>query len=118
MWNEKKMDLILELEDRIRVSEDVPQSIAVILADKVLNQFDDRVREGVLLWLDNKLSDDFSVEGNSIAFLREQLNVSPFMALCALDILLRDPDFVMISEWAPFSDKAIIDVQQDPKFPL
>ena len=91
--------IIKELQSRIMVDENVSMVQAAILTDNVLNRFDPRVREGALLWLEDRLTDSFQAGDISLADVRDELDITPFQALCVMDIYLKNPDFIPRADW-------------------
>jgi len=83
-----------QLQGKLQHDENLSIVYAAILADNALNRFDDRVKEGVRLWMKGKLTDDFAVEDASIGEIREYVGLEGFQALCYMDIYLKSPDFI------------------------
>jgi len=81
------------LQNKLELCEHLSVVYAAILTDNILNRFDSRVREGALLWLDDKLTDEFGVENTSIGYIRKMTGMSQLEALCFLDIYLKNEDF-------------------------
>lgn len=88
-----KLGIPRQLQNKLRATEKLSVAQAAILADNVLNRFENQAREGVLLWLNDKLTDEFAVGGLSVGEVRRMTGVSPFEALCFLDIHMKNPDF-------------------------
>jgi len=99
MKEQDTVKTIKEMQAKIMVEENMPIIQAAILTDNVLNRFDPRVREGAILWMQDRLTDDFTVEDISLADVRDELEVTPFQALCVMDIYLKTPDFIPRADW-------------------
>ena len=99
MKEQDTVKTIKEMQAKIMVEENMPIIQAAILTDNVLNRFDPRVREGAILWMQDRLTDDFTVEDISLADVRDELEVTPFQALCVMDIYLKNPDFIPRADW-------------------
>ena len=82
------------LQTRLMAEVNLPIAYAAILAENALNRFDPRVLEGVKLWMNGQLSDDFSVGDATIGEIRECAGLTGFQALCYMDVYLKHPDFV------------------------
>lgn len=83
-----------QLQGKLQRDEHLSIAYAAILADNAMNRFDERVREGVRLWMKGELKDDFTVEDASIGEIREYVGLEGFQALCYMDIYLKKPDFI------------------------
>ena len=95
---------LLDLQLRIEIEEKLPIAAAGILANDALNHFLPAVREGVLLWMDDKLTDDFAVEGINLGSLRRGMALSPFFALYAMNMMIAEPDSAYTLRW--FTERA------------
>lgn len=82
------------LQSKLRLEEKLPIAYAAILADDAMNRFDPRVLEGVKLWVNGELTDDFGVEDATIAEIRKYTGLTGFKALAYMDIYLKNPDFI------------------------
>lgn len=99
MKEQAMVKTIKEMQAKIMVEEKMPIVQAAILADNVLNRFDPRIREGAILWMQDRLTAEFSVEDISLADVQDELEVTPFQALCVMDIYLKTPDFIPRADW-------------------
>ena len=99
MKEQDMVKTIKALQSKIMVEENVSIVYAAILTDNALNRFDPRVREGVLLWLNDHLTGDFAVKDISVTDIQDELEITPFQALCVMDMYLKNPDFITKSEW-------------------
>lgn len=90
---------IKAMQAKIMTDEKMSIVPAAIMTDNVLNRFDPRVREGALLWLEDRLTDEFQVDDISVADVRDELDVTPFQALCVMDIYLKNPVFIPRADW-------------------
>ena len=81
------------LQNKLMVDEGLPIAYAAILTEEALYRFDERVREGVRLWIKDGLGDDFSVDDISIADIREEVGLKGFGALGFLDVYLKRKEF-------------------------
>ena len=95
----KKARTMLEIQTRICTEEDIPLLYAGIIANEVYNHFDERVLEGMDLWLNGELTPEFEVDGKSIADYQFATGTSLFGALCLMDLELRDPDSTDCLRW-------------------
>lgn len=86
--------LAARLQCKLMLEESLPRAYAAILAEEALNRFDDRVRAGVLLWLEDELPEDFSVEDANLPEILEYFGLKGFPALCVMDMYLKNPGFV------------------------
>ncbi len=89
-----KINEARRLQGKLQWDEKLPIAYAAILTDNALNRFDERVKEGVRLWMKGELTDDFTVEDASIGEIREYTGLEGFQALCYMDIYLKNPDFI------------------------
>lgn len=94
-----KHNLFAELQRKLANEENLSLPYAGILAENALYRFEPAVREGVLLWMNGLLSDDFAVAGKSIKAIRAEIASTPFQSLCVLDILVKDPERVSGGLW-------------------
>ena len=101
----EKAKIMMTLQSKINLEEDVPLLYAGILANEVLNHFDERVLEGVNQWLAGTLSSEFTVGETSLADLQESTEASQFGALCMMDVFLRNPDSMNAIRWANWRDE-------------
>ena len=81
------------LQTKLMVEEKMSPAYAAILTENALFRFDERVKKGVKLFIDGKLTEDFAAEDISIADIREEVGLTGFAALCFMDIYLKRPDF-------------------------
>ena len=100
----EKAGMMMTLQTKIHLEENVPLLYAGVLANEVLNHFDERVLDGVNQWLAGTLPPEFAVGETSLADLRESTGASPFGALCMMDVFLRDPDSINAIRWADWRD--------------
>ncbi len=103
----EKGKMLRKIQRKIFVQEKLPLVYAGVLANTVLNHFDERVLEGVEKWLDDTLSPEFEVDGVSLEELREGTEASLFGALCMLDVYLKNPDSIKAATWALSRDEVI-----------
>lgn len=93
------IDDFTRLQTKLAAEEKLTLPYAAILADMALNRFDERVRKGVILWLDGNLTEDFEVEDTALYEILDELDGSMFQALCIMDMLLKDPERVRQAIW-------------------
>lgn len=93
------MTQLMRLQTRLSVEEKLPLAYAGIIANQALNHFDAAVRQGVIDWLEGKLTDDFSVGDFSVGKLKMAMGISDFTALCILNTLKTDPEAAEFIEW-------------------
>lgn len=99
-----RIDDFTRLQAKLVAEEKMSFPYAAILADLALNRFDERVRKGVILWLDGKLTEDFEVEDYTVYEILDDLDGSMFQALCIMDMLLKDPEAVRNIIWTVAED--------------
>lgn len=102
-------ETIRDAQRKIIHEEKVPRAYAAILVENMLYRFDERVQEGVGLWLRNELTEDFTVEDISLADIRYEIGGSLFQALCVMDIYLKNPSFIPEASW--FTKEDLIDAE-------
>lgn len=106
-----RIDDFTRLQAKLVAKEKLSLPYAAIMAENALYRFDERVREGVILWLDDKLTEEFEVEGYALYEFFKEAKVSLFQALCMLDILLKDPKVLKKAFWgakaAPSGHKCV-----------
>lgn len=95
---------IQALQAKLMVEEEQNAAYAAILAENALYRFDERVREGVMLWLKDELTDDFGVEDITLEEIQEETGVSAFGALCIMDIFIKNEAYVQMATWVERSD--------------
>jgi len=88
-----RIPLAQKLQFKLNTDEHIPLPYAAALTDDALNHFDERVREGVLLWVEGALPEDFGVDGATVAEIRNYYKISDFAALCFMDVYLKRPAF-------------------------
>lgn len=98
-----------DVQNKIVIEEKVPLAYAAILAENALFRFDPRVQEGVAQWVNGTLLDTFAVEDISLKEIQEQVGGSLFQALCVLDIVLKNGDFLHMVDWYEGSDSIYAD---------
>ena len=80
------------IQSRLISEEKLPVGYAAVLTSQALTQFDPRVKEGVELWAENSLPEDFEVNGMKLTALRRNYGCSDFLALCILNTALTNPE--------------------------
>lgn len=103
----EKASVIMSLQNKLYFEENIPLLYAGVLANTVLNHFDERVLEGVQQWLEGSLKPDFAIDGVSLKKLQKVSGASLFGALCMLDVQLQNPDSVSCITWAEWRDKIL-----------
>lgn len=93
------VELVGRMQTKITTEENISLSYAAVLAENALCRFDERVREGVLRWVDGSLTADFAVENISLADIQQEIGGSLFQALCVMDIFLKNAGFIPMAEW-------------------
>lgn len=99
-----RIDDFTRLQAKLVAEEKLSFPYAAIMTENALYRFDERVREGVILWLDGKLTEEFEVEGYALYEFFKEAKVSMFQALCMLDILLKDPKVLKKAIWGIKAD--------------
>ncbi len=102
-------EFIRDLQSKIIIDEQVPRAYAAILTENALHRFDERVQEGVSLWIKGELTEDFTVEDISLADIQYEIGGSLFQALCVMDIYLKNSTFIPMVSWFEKEDR--IDVE-------
>lgn len=102
-------DFIRDLQRKIIIDEQVPRAYAAILTENALYRFDERVQEGVAQWVKGELTEDFAVEGLSLADIQFEIGGSLFQALCVMDICIKNNAFIPMASW--FETEDTIDVE-------
>lgn len=95
---------IQALQVKLMTEEEHNAAYAAVLAENALFRFDERVREGVMLYIEDELTDDFGVEDMTIGEIREETDVSAFCALCMLDIYIKNEAYLQMATWVERSD--------------
>lgn len=101
----EKARIMMALQNKICQEEGIPLLYAGVIANEVLNHFDERVLLGAEAWLKGTLTPDFKVEGTSISDLQKETGASLFGALCILDTALRNPESMRLIRWAEWRDE-------------
>lgn len=98
--------LFARLQDALVRREGLSLAYAAILAENALYRFEEETRAGAILWLEDQLSDDFAARGISIGEVILETGVKTvFQALCALDIVLKDPARTADAIWSMRRDE-------------
>lgn len=98
--------IFARLQDALVRREGLSLAYAAILAENALYRFEGETRAGALLWLEDQLSDDFAARGISIGEVILETGVKTvFQALCALDIVLKDPVRTADAIWSMRRDE-------------
>ena len=98
--------IFARLQDALVRREGLSLAYAAILAENALYLFEEETRAGALLWLEDQLSDDFAARGISIGEVILETGVKTvFQALCALDIVLKDPVRTADAIWSMRRDE-------------
>ena len=100
----EKAGIIMSLQDKIHLEENIPLLYAGVLANTMLNHSDERVLEGVQQWMGGTLNPEFEIDGICLNDLQEATGASQFGALCMMDVQLRDPDTMPCITWAEWRD--------------
>lgn len=96
----ERLEFGMKLQNMIYLKEKIPLPYAALLAHRAVTTFDPRVMKGVEMWMDDRLTDAFSVGEVTLGELREAYGgCSAFVALNVLDLLLKDPDAVFSYTW-------------------
>lgn len=103
----EKGKMLRAIQRKIFIQEHLPLVYAGVLANEVLNHFDERLLEGVKQWLSDSLTPEFEVEGITLEELREGTEASLFGALCMLDVYLKDPGSIRAAVWELPKDEGI-----------
>ena len=80
------------LQQLLMLREKMPVRYAGVLATAVFNDFDERVREGFLLWMDGALPEDFRCGDYVLADVIRNTGASQPEALCMLNTFVQHPD--------------------------
>ena len=108
MDEQERLKFAGRLQNAIVVRESIPLPYAAILAHHVMTTFDERVMKGIMLWLDDRLGDDFSVKGVSIGEIRDAYGAcTAFVALNIMDLSLKDPDAFYDFTWFEGVDEIV-----------
>ena len=98
--------IFARLQDALVRREGLSLAYAAVLAENALYRFEEETRAGALLWLEDQLSDDFAAHGISIGEVILETGVkTAFQALCALDIVLKDPARTADAIWSMRRDE-------------
>ncbi len=98
--------IFARLQDALVRREGLSLAYAAILAENALYRFEEETRAGALLWLEDQLSDDFAAREISIGEVILETGVKTvFQALCALDIVLKDPVRTADAIWSMRRDE-------------
>lgn len=103
----EKGKMLRAIQRKIIVREKLPMVYAGVLANNVLNHFDERLQDGVKQWLNDTLTPEYEVNGMSLAKLSEGTGATLFGALCMMDVYLKDPDSIRAATWALRRDEVI-----------
>ena len=103
----EKARMMMTLQTKISLEENVPLLYAGVLANEALNHFDERTLEGVSRWLAGTLTPEFAVGETSLKDLQKTTGASLFGALCMLDAFLRNPDSMREIRWAEWRDDLV-----------
>ncbi len=103
----EKGRMLRAIQRKIVIQEHLPLVYAGVLANEVLNHFDERLLKGVELWLEDSLTPEFEVDGVTLQELREGTEASLFGALCMLNVYLNDPDAIKAAIWEMEKDEVI-----------
>ena len=101
----EKARMMMTLQTKINLEEEIPLLYAGVLANEVLNHFDERTLQGVNLWMAGALTPEFKIGETSLAELQKTTGASLFGALCLMDVYLRDPDSMRGIRWAEWRDE-------------
>ena len=82
---------ILTLQTELIARENLPLRYAGFLSAAVFQDFSEKAREGVMLWMEKKLPDDFEVAGVTVGAIMRDIGATAFEALCMLDLHARHP---------------------------
>lgn len=98
--------IFARLQDALVRREGLSLAYAAILAENALYRFEEETRAGAILWLEHQLSDDFAARGISIGEVILETGVkTAFQALCALDIVLKNPARTADAIWSMRRDE-------------
>lgn len=98
------MNDFVRVQTKLVAEDKLSFPYAAILTDMALNRFDERVREGVMLWLEDKLTEDFEVDGVTVCEILDEVNGSMFQTLCIMDMLLKNPESAKCAIWSFVED--------------
>ena len=89
LMNDKTPHLLQQL---LMYREKLPVRYAGVLAAAVFSEFDETVREGFMLWMDGKLTDDFQAGGHTLGSIIANTGATQAEALCMMDTFARHPE--------------------------
>lgn len=104
--NEKTPHLLQQL---LMYREKLPVRYAGALAAAVFSEFDEQVREGFMLWMDDKLTDAFQAGGYTLGSIIANTGATQAEALCMMDTFARHPEQKKNVKWIQKKEK--LDVQ-------
>lgn len=87
------------LQQMLVAREQLPVRYAGTLAVAVFTDFDERAREGFMLWMEEKLTGDFECGGYTLGSVMENTGATQAEALCMLDAFARHPEKKKSVKW-------------------
>lgn len=98
------------LQQLLVIREKLPLRMAGALAVSVFHDFDEHVREGFLLWMEDKLPEDFQSGKYTLSRLMQTTGATQVEALCMMDTFARHPENMKAVRWVQKKEKLDVKV--------
>lgn len=108
--NEINLKNEFALQQLLCIREKLPLRMAGALALAVFHDYDEHVREGFMLWMDEKLPDDFTSGKYRLDRLMQQTGATQVEALCMMDAFARHPEMKKAVGWIQKKEKLNVKV--------
>lgn len=93
------------LQQLLVIREKLPVRYAGVLASAVFNDFDETVRAGFLLWMDEKLPEDFQSGQYTLSAIMQSTGATQVEALCMMNTFAQHPEKKTEVTWIQKKEK-------------
>ena len=98
------------LQQLLVVKEQLPLRLAGALAVSVFHDFDEQFREGFLLWMEDKLPEDFQSGKYTLSRLMQTTGATQVEALCMMNTFAKHPENMKAVRWVRKKEKLDVKV--------
>ena len=104
---------VLQLQTELIIREKLPVRYAGVLAAQVFHDFGEKAREGVMLWIEDRLPKEFGIGDYTVGMLMHDVGASAFEALCMMDVFSRHPQSAGEASWVRTYDEVRVDFREE-----
>ncbi|MBQ7850769.1 MAG: hypothetical protein IJ343_13675 [Clostridia bacterium] len=98
------------LQHLLVVKEKLPLRLAGALAMSVFHEYDEHIREGFLLWMEDQLPEDFQSGKYKLNRLMQTTGATQVEALCMMNVFAKQPENMKAVKWVQKKEKLDVKV--------